>query len=536
MQWNRAILVDDEVFTRKGLLKLIDWEACGFQIVDEADNGEDALELIERLQPDVVITDIRMPVLDGLELIRHVVTKDIVKPYFIIVSGHDDFNYAQQAVRYGVHDFILKPIDETEFSHALVRLSDRLESDREARLREERLLSGALMESLIIGEADEALLHEWERRLELQPEGRLFYVFVERNDHLLASAVNDNDGGRAEFKDRVEAALLAISNGEQPFYLHEHRNRIGIIVPGSILHSFQGCQRGFARRIQQSLADSGHERIFVYFGQPVLQLSHIRAAYETAKESLLYKYIYDESGIVIHEEASQHALQYIGLEAGLYEQLLEQIEELHFEKLEGTIRSLFESFQEKLYAPEAVKTAISQCVLGVIRVLGSMDGDQSRLSSLEPMTEWHDRNLSLQGLKRLFTEFAIESAYYIAQLRKEQHKGGIQKIRAYIEAHYHENISLKGIAGKFYMNPVYLGQLFKKAYGMYFNDFLLQLRVNEAKRLLRQTDLRIYEVAERVGFGNPDYFVTQFEKMERTTPSEYRNRLMKEAASEGTNR
>lgn len=536
MQWNRAILVDDEVFTRRGLLKLIDWEACGFQIVDEADNGEDALGLIERLQPDVVITDIRMPVLDGLELIRHVVSKDIVKPYFIIVSGYDDFNYAQQAVRYGVHDFILKPIDETEFSHALVRLSERLKSDREARLREERLLSGALMESLIIGEADEALLHEWEQRLKLQPESRLFYVFVERNDYQRVSAANGNDDGRAEFKDRVEAALLAISNGEQPFYLHEHRNRIGIIVPGSILHSFQGCQRGFARRIQQSLADSGHERIFVYFGQPVLQLSHIQEAYETAKESLLYKYIYDESGIVIHEEASQHGLHYIGLEEGLYEQFLEQIEELHFEKLEVTIRLLFESFREKLYAPEAVKTAINQCVLGVVRVLGSMDGDQSRLSSLEPMTEWHDRNLSLQGLKRLFTAFAIESADYIAQLRKEQHKGGIQKIRAYIEAHYHENISLKGIAGKFYMNPVYLGQLFKKAYGMYFNDFLLQLRVNEAKRLLRQTDLRIYEVAERVGFGNPDYFVTQFEKLERMTPSEYRSRLMKEASSEGANR
>lgn len=536
MQWNRAILVDDEVFTRKGLLKLIDWEACGFQIVDEADNGEDALELIERLQPDVVITDIRMPVLDGLELIRHVVTKDIVKPYFIIVSGYDDFNYAQQAVRYGVHDFILKPIDETEFSHALVRLSERLKSDREARLREERLLSGALMESLIIGEADEALLHEWEQRLELQPESRLFYVFVERNDYQQALAANGNDDGRAEFKDRVEAALLAISNGEQPFYLHEHRNRIGIIVPGSILHSFQGCQRGFARRIQQSLAGHDGERIFVYFGQQAPQLSLIQEAYETAKEALLYKYVYDESGIVLHEEAALQTLQYIGLEDSLYEQLLEQIEELHFEKLEETIHYLFESFREKLYAPEAVKTAINHCVLGVVRVLGSMDGDQSRLSSLEPMTEWHDRNLSLQGLKRLFTEFAIESANYIAQLRKEQHKGGIQKIRAYIEAHYHENISLKGIAGKFYMNPVYLGQLFKKAYGIYFNDFLLQLRVNEAKRLLRQTDLRIYEVAERVGFGNPDYFVTQFEKLERMTPSEYRSRLMKEAASEGANR
>ncbi len=132
---NRAILVDDEVFTRKGLLKLIDWEACGFQVIEEADNGEDALERIERLKPDVVITDIRMPVLDGLELIGQIMANGIVNPYFIIVSGYDDFNYARQAVRYGVHDFILKPIDEVEFSDALVRLSERLQADREAQLR-----------------------------------------------------------------------------------------------------------------------------------------------------------------------------------------------------------------------------------------------------------------------------------------------------------------------------------------------------------------------------------------------------------------
>ncbi|MNJ47496.1 HTH-type transcriptional regulator YesS [compost metagenome] len=211
----------------------------------------------------------------------------------------------------------------------------------------------------------------------------------------------------------------------------------------------------------------------------------------------------------------------------LYNSLVEQIEELQFNELQLTVNSLFQLFQEKHYAPEAVKMNIHQCVLGVIEIIRSMDGDEQGLDSLAPIIGWHDLNLSLRELQRLFIAFATESGQYIGELRKEQQRGGIHKIRAYIEEHYQENISLKSIAARFYMNSVYLGQLFKKTYGLYFNDFLLQLRVGEAKRLLRQTDLRIYEVAERVGFGNPDYFVTQFEKLEKLTPSEYRSRLVK---------
>lgn len=530
MQLNRAILVDDEVFTRKGLLKLVDWTACGFEIVEEADNGEDALEIIERLQPDVVITDIRMPVLDGLELIRQVKSQGTANPYFMIVSGYDEFNYAKQAVRFGVHDFILKPVDEAELSDALVRLSTRLAEEREARHRTNQLLSGSLMESLIMGEADSGLLREWESRLQLQSSERLYYVFVEMNDHdFIRPTVEDKSAGEA-LKAEVELACREIIGTDYPLYLHEHRNRIGVIMPERMLMSIDGHLQAFASQVQRLLSGE-KRRVLLYFSKPVLGLDEMQQAYASAKEALQYKYVYDECGIVVFEDATKLELHYMGLEESLYTKLLEQIEELHFEQLEQTIHELFRSFQSKLYAPEAVKTAISQCVLGVVRVLNRMGGQQDQLASLEAMMIWHDHNLSLRELKRLFTAFAVESAHYIAQLRREQQKGGIGQIRAYIETHFHHIISLKSIAAKFYMNPVYLGQLFKKTYGVYFNDFLLQLRVSEAKRLLRQTDLRIYEIAGRVGFANPDYFVTQFEKMERSTPTEYRTRLLNEAGS-----
>ncbi|WP_324617828.1 response regulator [Cohnella cholangitidis] len=206
MHFHSAILVDDEVFTRKGLKKLIDWEACGFRIVDEADNGEDALELIGRVRPDLVITDIRMPVLDGLELIRRIVEEKDARPAFIIISGYNDFKYAQQAVRYGVHDFILKPIDELEFTHTLLKLNERLKREREKHLRNERLLTGAMIESLILGEADDAFVAEWERRLMLRPHDRLFYMFAELNDNHQWRPTSEQVS-QARFKELVQLAL-----------------------------------------------------------------------------------------------------------------------------------------------------------------------------------------------------------------------------------------------------------------------------------------------------------------------------------------
>lgn len=522
----KVILVDDEMFTRKGLIKLIDWEACGYEIVEEADNGEDALELIKNIQPDVVITDIRMPVLDGLELIRRVSMESIMSPVFIIISGYDDFNYAQKAVRYGVHDFILKPIDEIEFTETLLTLKDKLQRDQQDRSLQENLLSGAMIERLILENPDNVFVSEWEERLMLREMDGLYYMFAELNDiHLWKEPSTIPSLPR--FKEILQQTLQKMTGGGQPFYLHEHRNRIGFIVPDSILQSFQGEILIFVESLLETLASQYDCRIFLYAGCKVGRLADIRESYKRAKEALQYKYVHDDKSIVIHDGDTMQVLQYISMEDKLYAQLIEQIEESASEKLTFTIDEIFNHFREKAYAPEAVKMNIHQCVTGVVKIISDMDGEEGEVATLAMLLDWHDLNLSLSELKRIFTTFATESGRYIASLRKDQQNSDIQKIRSYIEAHYHENMNLKLIASQFYINPVYLGQLFKKTYGVYFNDFLQQLRINEAKKLLRQTDLRIYEIAERVGFGNSDYFVTKFEKIENVTPSEYRNSLTK---------
>lgn len=527
MERLRAILVDDENFTRMGLLKLIDWEGCGFRVVGEADNGEDALELIRRTSPDLVVTDIRMPVMDGLELIHRTAEKDGVPPAFIIVSGYDDFKYAQQAVRYGVHDFILKPIDEVEFAATLRKLSDRLAREKEERRRAESGLTGAAIEALILGESDDISEAEWRRKLSLAPGEGVRYALAELNDRHSWREPDVRTPTLAKFKERIREALRALPGSEEeerPFWLHEHRNRIGILITDRMLHPFGGDEGRFGAELRKALGELGDDT-WLYVGSPVAQPTELRLSYETARQALQYKFAIEGGPVLVFGHLRGIDLLHTAVDAELIGRIVEQIEEQGPGRIEDAVDRLFRYIRERRFAPEAVKMCIQQCAIALIRTIRNMEGDENGLASLKPIVGWYDLHLTPEELRRLLTNFARESAALIEKLRGEQAMGGIQKIKAYIDAHYRENINLKSIATRFYLNPAYLGQLFKKTYGVYFNDYLLLLRIQEAKKLLRQTDLRIYEVAERVGFGSADYFVTQFEKQEGMTPTEYRGRL-----------
>ncbi|WP_025720895.1 endo-1,4-beta-xylanase [Paenibacillus sp. 1-18] len=294
MKLHRAIVVDDEIFTRKGLLQLMDWEACGFEIVGEADNGEDALELIGSIHPDLVITDIRMPVLDGLELIRSVLERSTDHPAFIILSGYSDFAYAQQALRYGVHDFMIKPIDESNFSATLRRLSERLHREQQNTQLYQNHRTGGLLETLMMNNVDDSVVTRWEQQLRLGEATHMYYVLVELNDqHPWRSGDDSILLSLFQFRELIEQALHRLIDGKYPLYVHEHRNRIGLIVPDFFLKGFEAKVDAFMKALQKEI--EGMKRDFLYNlvrdllakGVPIDGVghqSHIRLAFPAISE------------------------------------------------------------------------------------------------------------------------------------------------------------------------------------------------------------------------------------------------------------
>ncbi|MBD3921782.1 response regulator transcription factor [Paenibacillus sp. PR3] len=518
----KVILVDDEMFARKGLVGLIPWENYGFEVVGEAEDGEEALALIEQTEPDLVITDIRMPVLDGLELIQAVQARQGKAIRFIIISGYGDFKYAQQAVRYGVQDYLLKPIDENELVDSLVRIGELLRKEQPRMDAGNALLHASLFEKLLSGRAEEASIHEAANTFGLPERLSLRYIVVELND--VRGEAND-----AERIERTERAMRAIS---RVLTRTASRNEPYIHLRGefelSLLVQANGNAQE-ARRIGEELARAcggiGNAVPKIFIGEAVPELAQVRQSYLSALEAMKHKYAKDDENVILHDDVKDSVVHYKEVDSGLFTELMERLEENDAEAMKAVTEAIFATFREQSFAFESISTAMSRCVHGATRIIQTMQGDEKKLASLKPMLEWTTEPRTLRGLRELLLGFLTESAKYISELRGMIGKGDIGKIKAYIENHYNENISLKSIAERFYMNSVYLGQLFKKSYGVYFNEFLLQLRIHEAKRQLRQTDKKVYEIASSVGFSNADYFVTQFEKVERKTPTEYKNAL-----------
>jgi two-component system response regulator YesN len=517
-----VIIVDDEIFFRKGFIGMIDWEGNGYQVIGEADNGEDALAIIRDKKPDLVITDIRMPVLDGLALIQ-AAEEEKLDTELVIISGHTDFRYTQQAVRFGVLDYVLKPVDEDDLVDALAKLHDKLEMKRQLQARKHMLMSEKQIETMIRGESTGTAEEEWSA-LETAIGSEAFtYTLIELNN------VHPWSGRKPPSKEELRAdiqnAVRQIVPSVSEPIIYEHGRTYGLIVPSMYLAGVGGSIRSFMELLLMRLDDHYGLPYRAYAGTTVKQLDKIKESYASAKEAVTSKYYRNAERFIAYNEAKETELVYRQLDDDLCRKLVEAVEENDAYDITLAVNRLFSEFRDKRFSPEAIKIGIVQCVLVICKSIRGMEGDETELSSFEPVINWHDHNVTLEEIKRLLTAFVFEAGDLVSTLYRTYGKGLMHKVKTYVDQNYCKNISLKIIANHFYMNPAYLGQLFKRNYGLYFNDYLQKLRIAEAKKLLRIKDLRIYEVAERVGFNNPDYFVTQFDKLERMTPSEYRNRL-----------
>ncbi|MCR2803324.1 response regulator [Paenibacillus soyae] len=520
---HKVLLVDDEMFVRKGLCSLIEWEEHGFSVAGEAENGEEALREIVRLKPDLVISDIRMPLMDGLELIRRTVELPDADPAFIIISGYNDFAYAKQAIQFGVHDYILKPIDDAELSATLRKLAGTLSRKKLMSHTQDRQLTSSIMDTLIHGAADEEYASVATAALGVEPDSMFCYAVIEVYDEEIgmkevAEAAKSVEG-------EIDGAALTSPGGAQQFPVFEQQDgRCGLLLAWK-----PGEEQEPDRRLGAIAADLSrtlNAPAVLFAGKIVSGIPEIKQSYITANETVKHKYAEDYRPVLRYDQISGKPLHGELLSDSFYDRFMEQLEENDVPGCMKTIGAMFDSFRQDRFDPGAVWSAINRSAIAIMRVIQEMEGNAQQLPSFRHMKNWEHRRTGPKQLQELFERFVTEASEYINQLRQDQSKGGIEKIRKYIETHYDENISLKTIAAHFYMNPVYLGQLFRKSYGVYFNDFLLSIRMTEAKKLLRLTDLRMYEVASKVGFQNADYFVAQFVKQEGMTPKEYRNKLI----------
>ena len=522
----KVFLVEDEVVTRENIRDNVSWEADGFVFGGDAPDGEAALPLLQAARPDVLITDIKMPFMDGLELSK-IVHERMPAVKIVILSGHDEFEYAQRAIKLGVSEYLLKPVSARDLHQVLQRLAAQLEQEKkeheslellwgqieqnQAALRERLLLK------IVVGAASPAEVADQSRLLGLNLIARWYLIAVARIE--LCDPRQQFEYPRYETIHRV---IQSVVDGDPDvFLLKKDWEELVLIFKANTREIIEADRARVTDRIRQ-LAAGTDCRLVIGCGSPEKQLGDLSRSFIEA---------------VLHIQAQIRTAE--------PESALERSEWLSAEKpaveeyLKSGAKEDFDPFFETRLRPLAA-TAVNSYIVRVYlfmevllttaRFVIQLGGDAGQI-----LPEF--RNIETV-LSRIRTVDQIRDC-----VRRILHSGldfrgrsvlfpqaeAIEQAKEYIERHFSDpGLSLGEVASHINHSPSHFSTLFGQVTSQTFKEYITNIRVKKARELLRSTAQSSSEIAYQVGYVDPHYFSSVFRKKTGLSPKEYRNRPRKD--------
>jgi len=502
-----VLVIDDEPNVRLGLRKIVPWEENGFQVCGEGQDAEDGFEKIITLLPDIVLIDIKLPGKLGTDVIKEAREAGFTGK-FIIISGYSNFEYAKTGIKYGVKSYILKPVDEDELIDLLLELKIEIENERQWQ-QEKKMMHYTKLQKFILDENDEGL--EEVNQIKEQ------YSKYEGFRIVLISEVNINER-KMKLEELVKEQLRS--------YLDVDiiKIDIGILI---IFKDFNSKRiESILSELKKQLDKTVHENIFITLGCEVKDIRKIRESYKEAKKLLVKRFLFLEKGIVSKEE-----LEEIDIDKELnFDMIIEKIysyvEIGNAEKIIEEFKELEKLIIQRNYSEEQIKVMCIKVFLDLKQKLNN-DYDLNEIK-IKPNEEIIENIYSKISLKKII-DYLIENFNNIAtQIGGTSSENIIKRIINYINTNYYKDLKLETLAEIFNYNSAYLGKLFKRNVGENFNTYLDKVRIEKAKYILAEEKLKIYQVCERVGYKNIDYFHSKFKKYVGISPSNYKKQCDEE--------
>ncbi|MDR0897483.1 MAG: response regulator [Oscillospiraceae bacterium] len=500
-----VMIIDDEVTIREKLPRLVDFARYGFTVCATAKNGEEALRLIPRHKPDLLLLDVRMPVMDGLTLLRRLRETEYRDTFVIILSGYSDFEYARTAMEYGVKTYLTKPVDEDEAGRYLEEIYRELDQKQHLN-RRNRYRSDVL-----------ALRGVYDRR-ENTPPLDAYYLL-----HIVPLSLQD-EGGHGH------AGRILIDTLKQRTETDEG----GLIQKGACVHSFlipkpegeDGAQNAFqfAEELDAAYQRQGLTCAFLHDMDALERRNaSFYQTYSAHLTALLDALFYaPQARFVRYAHPQATAADCTDELNALYDTLRENLVTLNEEAVRETMAKLCEQVHAARLGLAAVRNLTNRVYYLFIGVMTVQVKQGQR--PLIPPIEWANVPFfrSFEEWRALMDDQAEWALAFLRQNKSMRRMGVSGEILEYIYQNFRGAVSIKQLAEKFHMSPAYLGRMFQKATGVSFKQYLNELRLTEAKRLLASGDRMIYEIAEEVGFSDSSYFIARFTKEVGVSPMEFR--------------
>lgn len=545
MMLMKVIIVDDDSLVRIGLKSIINWKENGFELVGEASDGSKALDLVLAYNPDIIITDIKMPVMDGLELMRKLAEmKNGAK--ILVLSSYDDFHLVKEAMKLGAEDYLLKlEIEPEALINILIKIACTIEEERQKEdeqvSRENQLLKNInVMRRNFLRDvvnhfyADERDLKESMDFLNIRLNTEYIYCimikigelyrFEDTPDeklhvlnfsiiNIVEEIVNDIFNGYCFEGKTGEFFLLASGKKEQNGAVGEQK----LVDLG--------------KRLRDMLEQYLNITATIGIGEGKGGTKGIRDAYNQAVNAVRCRFFDGNEGVILWKDIKPNVFQTEKIS------ILNMKERLHnalsFQQKQE-LDAVFKSIQEDLSELPLSKNAICNMTLELFYMLSEFF-ELYQINMNEIMSKSYRsyeqlvHMASVDETRKWIQEVMEDLVSYIEKEEKTGYSRIISRAKKYVENHFNEDISLKEAADEVNLNPSYFSTLLKKYTGLSYSEYLIQVRVEKAKGLLAKSDYKVYEVGEKVGYQNIYYFNRIFKKVTGLSPGEYKKKRVNSA-------
>lgn len=497
----KAMIIDDESIVRWGLRDLMDWEAEGFGLCEDGLDGRDGLEKLLADRPDLVLVDIKMPGISGLELI-HSAREGGFSGHFIILTGYSEFEFAKSAISLGVEEYLLKPVDEDELLRCVRKVREALD-----RQRQEQILHNAQEDVAREELLRDILLHRQSRQ-ELE-KGMTQYGISFGADPVCVAILADQgaEGGHGDFQEKGRDFLRDTS-----LYIYRTAmdNRTILISQGMEEREWAGKLAGRNEKLRVRYG----EGLLVAVGNCVGSWYELYDSYASAKHMLEQAFLLGQSEVL--SRLSIESMQKKG-ENPPAEYFLMLAEVGDLEGIQEGVEKFRAYCIRNLLKETDIKTLVLYNLMtiraGVEKKYGSLEGD------IGGQMEEINRAGRFRRVIELYSQILQDICRQIGQDGSDT---VVKRIYYYMEKNYGQEMKLETFAKMFNYNANYLGRAFRKEIGDSFNNVLDAIRIANAKRLLEETELKVYQISEQVGYKNIDYFYLKFKKYAGVSPKEYR--------------
>lgn len=497
----KVMLVDDERLILQGILNIIDWEKLGMRVIHMAENGKEALEKNKEDPVDIIITDINMPVITGLDLIK-TMKKINKRVKFIVLSGYDDFSYARTAMKYGVENYILKPIDEEELEAALIDINRKIKDEKE---KENIILEkNSILMKILKGKINSDELYYLKDIIELEFENKYYTVSnILFNNKDIRRKVDIQDLISENTSDKCE--IIYKFNGDIILINSWNKN----VTDESI--------KKYYDTILEKLSNEFGE-IFIAVGDKVDSILDIKKSY--ADSNIVKKYILTMG---YNSCLYKNDIVKVTNKNRNFNKEIEVLNKIIIEKNKDKALEYIEDiFKNKDLAPEE----IYDLAIKILLLIDKLSEDfrltknykDETLSSI--IVSVYDAS-TIDKIKEIIVDQILE----LSKIMNEnvvKYTPIVQQVVSYIDERYFEEVSLKTLSQKYNINSSYLGQIFTKEVGYSFSEYLNKIKNMKAKELILNTNMRINDIAKEVGYYETSYFYRKFKEFYGVSPATLR--------------